>query len=47
MKTVGFTAQRLAAQPLGRFRFDITIPAGILKSHFSVHSMSLGQSLPP
>jgi hypothetical protein len=37
------TAQRLAAQPLGRFRFVITILAGILKSHFNVHSLSLGQ----
>jgi hypothetical protein len=39
----GREAQRLAAQPLGRFRFVITILAGILKSHFSVHSLSVGQ----
>jgi hypothetical protein len=39
----GREAQRLAAQPLGRFRFVITILAGILESHFSVHFLSLGQ----
>jgi hypothetical protein len=33
--------------PLSRFRFVITILAGNLKSHSSVHSLSLGQSLPP
>jgi len=38
-----FTAQRLAAQPLGRFRYVITILAGNLKSQFSVLSLSLGQ----
>jgi hypothetical protein len=36
-------AQRLAAQPLGRFRFVVTILAGNLQSHFSVLSLSLGQ----
>jgi hypothetical protein len=36
-------AQRLAAQPLGRFRVVGTILTEILKSHFSVLSLSLGQ----
>jgi len=36
-------AQRLAAQPLGRFRYLITILAGFLKPQFSVLSLSLGQ----
>jgi hypothetical protein len=40
-------AQRLAAQPLGRFRFVVTILAGIPQSQSSVLSLSLGQSLPP
>jgi hypothetical protein len=40
-------AQRLAAQPLGRLRYLVTILAGILKSQSSVLSLSLGQSLPP
>jgi hypothetical protein len=40
-------AQRLAAQPLGRIRFIVTILAGNLKSQSSVLSLSLGQSLPP
>jgi len=39
----GFGAQRLAAQPLGRFRVVGTILAGNLKSQFSVFSPSLGQ----
>jgi len=37
------TAQRLAAQPLGRFRFLVTILAGNLKSQSSVLSLSLDQ----
>jgi hypothetical protein len=41
--TLSFTAQRLAAQPLGYVRLVVTILAGILKSHFSVLSLSLGQ----
>jgi hypothetical protein len=36
-------AQRLAAQPLGRVRYLGTILAGILKSQFSVLTLSLGQ----
>jgi hypothetical protein len=36
-------AQRQAAQPLGRFRYVVTILAGILQSHSSVLSLSLGQ----
>jgi hypothetical protein len=36
-------AQRLAAQPLGRFRFLVTILTGKRKSQFSVLSLSLGQ----
>jgi ABC-type spermidine/putrescine transport system permease subunit I len=36
-------AQRLAAQPLGRFRYVVTILAGILKSQSSVLTLSLGQ----
>jgi hypothetical protein len=36
-------AQRLAAQPLGHFRFVVTILAGFLKSHSSVFPLSLGQ----
>jgi hypothetical protein len=40
-------AQRLAAQPLGRFRFVVTILAGKLKPHIGIRSLSLGQSLPP
>jgi hypothetical protein len=36
-------AQRLAAQPLGRFRYVVTILSGILKSQSSVLSLSLGQ----
>jgi hypothetical protein len=36
-------AQRLAAQPLGRFRYLVTILTGFLKSHFGVLSLSLGQ----
>jgi hypothetical protein len=43
---VRIEAQRLADQPLGHFRFVATILAGILKSQFSVFSLSLGQSLP-
>jgi hypothetical protein len=39
----GREAQRLAAQPLGRARFLVTILAGILKSQSSVLSLSLGQ----
>jgi aromatic ring-cleaving dioxygenase len=37
------TAQRLAAQLLGRLRFVVTILAGKLKQHIGVHSLSLGQ----
>jgi hypothetical protein len=37
------SAQRLAAQPLGRFRYAVTILAGYLKPHISVRSQSLGQ----
>jgi hypothetical protein len=40
---VFYVAQRLAAQPLGRFRHLVTILAGNLKSQFSVLSLSLGQ----
>jgi hypothetical protein len=40
---VFLAAQRLAAQPLGRFRYIVTILAGILQSYFGVHSLSLGQ----
>jgi hypothetical protein len=36
-------AQRLAAQPLGRFRYVITILAGNLQSETGVLSLSLGQ----
>jgi hypothetical protein len=36
-------AQRLAAQPLGRFRIVVTILAGIPKSQSGVPSLSLGQ----
>jgi hypothetical protein len=36
-------AQRLAAQPLGRFRFVVIILAGKLKPHINVRSLSLGQ----
>jgi hypothetical protein len=36
-------AQRLAAQPLGRFRYVVTILAGNLKPQFNVLSLSLGQ----
>jgi len=36
-------AQRLAAQALGHVLFAITILTGILKSQFSVLSLSLGQ----
>jgi hypothetical protein len=36
-------AQQLAAQPLGRVRFVVTILAGIIKPHFGAHSLSLGQ----
>jgi hypothetical protein len=36
-------AQRLAAQPLGRFRSPMTILTGNLKSQSSVLSLSLGQ----
>jgi hypothetical protein len=36
-------AQRLAAQPLGHIRVAVTILTGILKSHFNVLSLSLGQ----
>ena len=42
-----FAAQRLAAQPLGRFHYVATILAGNLQSQFGVLSLSLGQSLPP
>jgi hypothetical protein len=38
-----FKAQRLAAQPLGLFRYVVTILAGILKPYFGVHSLNLGQ----
>jgi hypothetical protein len=38
-----FTAQRLAAQPLGRNRFVVAILAGIPKLLSSVLSLSLGQ----
>jgi hypothetical protein len=37
------SAQRLAAQPLGHFRFVVTILAGFLNPQFSVFSLSLGQ----
>jgi hypothetical protein len=40
---VPLAAQRLAAQPLGHTRYIVTILAGFLKSHFGVHSLSLGQ----
>jgi hypothetical protein len=43
----GRAGQRLAAQPLGYVCLVVTILAGILKSQFGVHSLSLGQSLPP
>jgi len=33
--------------PLGRFRYLVTILAGILQSQFGVLFLSLGQSLPP
>jgi hypothetical protein len=36
-------AQRLAAQPLGRIRYVVTILAGILKTQSIVLSLSLGQ----
>jgi hypothetical protein len=36
-------AQRLAAQPPGRFRFVAIILAGFLQLHSSVFSLSLGQ----
>jgi hypothetical protein len=36
-------AQRLAAQPLGRFRYLVTILAGNPESQSSVLSLSLGQ----
>jgi hypothetical protein len=36
-------AQRLAAQPLGRFRYLVIILAGNPKSQFGVLSLSLGQ----
>ena len=36
-------AQRLAAQPLGHFRFSVTILAGILKLQLNVFSLSVGQ----
>jgi hypothetical protein len=38
-----FCAQRLAAQPLGYFRYVVTILAGNLESQYSVLSFSLGQ----
>jgi hypothetical protein len=37
------SAQRLAAQLLGRFRFEVTILAGFLKPYIGVRSLSLGQ----
>jgi hypothetical protein len=37
------SAQRLAAQPLGRFRISITILAGKYKPQLIVFSLSLGQ----
>jgi hypothetical protein len=40
---IRIAAQRLAAQPPGRFRFLITILAVNYKSQFGVHSLSLGQ----
>jgi hypothetical protein len=46
MKTVGFTAQRLAAQAHGNIRGVVTILAGNLHPQFGVLSLSLGQSLP-
>jgi hypothetical protein len=36
-------AQRLAAQPLGHFRFVVTIFTGNLQSQYTVLSLSLGQ----
>jgi hypothetical protein len=38
-----FAAQRLAAQPLGRFRFVVTILTGYPKSQSSVLSLSPDQ----
>jgi hypothetical protein len=43
LKLRKLSAQRLAAQPLGHFRYLAIILADILKPHFSVHSLSLGQ----
>jgi len=43
MNTVVLTAQQLAAQPLGHFRYAVTILAGKYKSKLSVFSLSLGQ----
>jgi hypothetical protein len=43
MHMILFIAQRLAAQPLGRFRYTATILAGNTKSQSSVHSLRLGQ----
>jgi hypothetical protein len=40
---VSLAAQRLAAQPLGRFRYVVTILAGKYKYQLSVFSLSLGQ----
>jgi hypothetical protein len=40
---ITLAAQRLAAQPLGRFRNAVTILTGNQKSQFNVFSMSLGQ----
>jgi hypothetical protein len=41
--TLIYSAQRLAAQPLGHVRFMAIILTGILKSHSGVLSLSLGQ----
>jgi hypothetical protein len=38
-----YEAQRLAAQPPGRFRYPVTILTGILKPQFGIFSLSLGQ----
>jgi hypothetical protein len=38
-----YSAQRLAAQPLGHLRYLVTILTGILKSQSGVLTLSLGQ----
>jgi hypothetical protein len=43
MVRIGQLSQRLAAQPLGRDLYVVTILAGFLKPQSNVLSLSLGQ----